>query len=104
MVVVFSATFCARIVMRVMPSSFVINSVTAAVAMCFGAYALAQEPAPVSPHTPDAPTAAITPQQQAAAILPAALQALGAPKPYLDVIRGANHRSEEHTSELQSLR
>ena len=77
--------------MRVMPSSFVIKSVTAAVAMCFGAYALAQEPAPVPPHTPDAPTAAITPQQQAAAILPAALQALGAPKPYLDVIRGANH-------------
>ncbi|WP_295991263.1 zinc-dependent metalloprotease [Rugamonas sp.] len=73
------------------------KSVAAAVSMCFGVVVLAQEPAPLppapptpAPHVPEAP-AAVTPQQQAAALLPAALQALGAPKSYLEVTRGATH-------------
>lgn len=90
--------------MRVLPSSFLVKSAAAAVSMCFGVLVLAQEPAPVppvppspapapAPHVPEAPAApaaAATPQQQAAAMLPA-LQALGALKPFHEVIRGATH-------------
>ncbi|NRR33897.1 zinc-dependent metalloprotease [Oxalobacteraceae bacterium] len=84
--------------MRALPSSFVLKSLRAAVLWSISISALAQDPPvppPVPTPVPDVPVVATTPvlppAAQAAAAVAAAVAAAGAPKPFVDVVRGAAH-------------
>jgi len=72
---------------------FVLNSVRAAVLAALSAHALAQEPVPTPPvpHAPEAPAAAAaTPQAPVAPPAPA-IAVPAAPRPFIDIVRGAQH-------------
>ena len=73
---------------------FVLNSLRVAVLLAIGAQALAQEPtppAPPVPPAPDVPVVATTPLQPAAVPVPAAALPSAAPRPFVDMVRGAAH-------------
>jgi hypothetical protein len=73
---------------------FVLNSVRVAVLAALSAQALAQEPVPPTPpvpHAPDVPVVATTPLQPAATPTPAMVLPTAAPKPFVEVVRGAQH-------------
>ncbi|WP_343728558.1 zinc-dependent metalloprotease [Duganella sp.] len=73
---------------------FVLNSVRAAVLAALSAHVLAQEPVPTPPvpHAPEAPAAApTTPQPAAASPTPVAAAPVAAPRPFVDIVRGASH-------------
>lgn len=73
---------------------FVLNSVRAAVLAALSAHALAQEPTPTPPvpPSPDAPAAAAAaPQPAAATPAPVAAVPVAAPRPFVDIVRGALH-------------
>jgi hypothetical protein len=73
---------------------FVLNSVRVAVLAALSAQALAQEPVPPTPpvpHAPDVPVVATTPLQSAATPTPAMVLPTAAPKPFVEVVRGAQH-------------
>jgi hypothetical protein len=73
---------------------FVLNSVRAAVLAALSAHALAQEPAPTPPvpPSPDAPAAAAAaPTPAAATPAPVAAAPVAAPRPFVDIVRGALH-------------
>ncbi|MTV40210.1 zinc-dependent metalloprotease [Duganella radicis] len=72
---------------------FVPNSLRAAVLAALSAHAVAQEPVPTPPvpHAPEAPAAAAaTPQPAVTTPTPAALP-VAAPRPFIDIVRGAQH-------------
>ncbi len=73
---------------------FVLNSVRVAVLAALSAQALAQEPVPPTPpvpHAPDVPVVATTPLQPAATPTPAIVLPTAAPRPFVEVVRGAQH-------------
>lgn len=73
---------------------FVLNSVRAAVLAALSAHVLAQEPVPTPPvpHAPEAPAAAaVTPQPAAATPAPVVAAPVAAPRPFVDIVRGASH-------------
>jgi hypothetical protein len=73
---------------------FVLNSVRAAVLAALSAQALAQEPVPPNPpapHAPEVPVVATTPLQPTAAPTPAIVLPTAAPRPFAEVVRGAQH-------------
>jgi hypothetical protein len=77
-------------------SPFALKSLSAAILLTLGANVLAQDPTPPAPapHVPETPAAATsTAAAPAAAPNPvaAAIAAAAAPKPFIEVIRGANH-------------
>ncbi|MYM25587.1 DUF5117 domain-containing protein [Duganella sp. FT135W] len=69
---------------------FVLNSVRTAVLAALSAHALAQEPTP-TPPVPHAPEAAATPQAAAATPTPVIAAPVAAPRPFIDIVRGASH-------------
>jgi len=73
---------------------FVLNSLRAVVLAALSAHALAQEPTPTPPvpPSPDAPaTAAAAPTPAAATPTPPAAAPVAAPRPFVDIVRGALH-------------
>jgi hypothetical protein len=73
---------------------YVLNSVRAAVLAALSAHALAQEPTPTPPvpPSPDAPAAAAAaPTPAAATPTPVAPVPVAAPRPFVDIVRGALH-------------
>ncbi|MRW87335.1 DUF5117 domain-containing protein [Pseudoduganella sp. FT26W] len=70
---------------------FVLNSVRVAVLAALSAQALAQEPTPPVPHAPEVPVVATTPLQPAATPTPAIVLPTAAPRPFVEVVRGAQH-------------
>jgi hypothetical protein len=73
---------------------FVLNSVRVAVLAALSVQALAQEPAPPTPpvpHAPEVPVVATTPLQPGTAPAPAIVLPTAAPRPFVDVVRGAQH-------------
>lgn len=71
---------------------FALNLLRAAVLLTLGAGVRAQEATPTpAPHVPEAPAATPAPATAPVNPLAAALAAAAAPKPYLDIVRGAAH-------------
>jgi hypothetical protein len=73
---------------------FVLNSVRVAVLAALSVQALAQEPSPPTPpvpHAPEVPVVATTPLQPGAAPAPAIVLPTAAPRPFVDVVRGAQY-------------
>ncbi|MBA5639622.1 zinc-dependent metalloprotease [Duganella sp. LX20W] len=80
--------------MPVLPPSFALKSLVSTVLLALAAQALAQDPAPATaPHTGEAQAAAAGANPAAAPVNPLAamLAAAAAPKPFLEVVRGAAH-------------
>ncbi|MYN29943.1 zinc-dependent metalloprotease [Duganella levis] len=73
---------------------FVLNSVRVAVLAALSVQALAQEPMPPTPpvpHAPEVPVVATTPLQPGATPTPAIVLPTAAPRPFVDVVRGAQY-------------
>ena len=71
-----------------------VNSVRVAVLAALSAQALAQEPVPPTPpvpHAPDVPVVATTPLQPATIPTPAIVLPTAAPRPFVEIVRGAQH-------------